>query len=1482
MPTAIDLFSPAARAWFTSAFKAPTEVQERGWESVAAGRHTLMSAPTGSGKTLAAFLWCIDRLASEPVPADRERCRVLYVSPLKALTVDIERNLQAPLRGIAMQAERMDLKLAPISIAIRTGDTPPRDRRQIERHPPDILITTPESLFLLLTSAARQILPTVRWVIVDEIHSMADTKRGAHLALSLERLVALTKAEPQRIGLSATQRPLSETASFLGGTYRDVAIIDAGRVKAMEITVEVPVEDMSALERETPSLTFPHRVSEPSSGWQSGPAAAMAPTLTLPQSGREIEEGPRRSIWPAIHPRILELIKQHRSTIIFVNSRRLAERLAAHINELAGEELVRAHHGSIAKEQRLLIEDALKAGRLPALVATSSLELGIDMGAVDLVIQVESPTSVASGIQRIGRAGHSVGEPSKGTIFPKYRGDLLQTAVVVDRMLRGEIETTRVPRNPLDVLAQQIVAMAAMDEWSVTGLSELVHRAYPFSDLGPRALESTLDMLSGRYPSDEFAELRPRIVWDRLEGKIRGRGGAQHLAVISGGTIPDRGLFSVNLLDNGKRVGELDEEMIYEMRPGETFVLGASTWRVADITPSQVMVTPAPGEPGRIAFWHGDALGRPIEVGRAMGEAMRELTTMEAEKATARLHERSRFDQLAADNLMNYLSDQQQATSAVPDDRTVVIERFRDQLGDWRLAVLTPFGARVHAPWALAARARLQERLDLEVQMIYTDDGFALRLPEADRAPNVDDILLDPDEVTELVTSQLQGSALFASRFRENAARALLLPRRRPGERTPLWQQRQRSHDLLQVASKHAEFPILIETYRECLSDVFEMDGLRELMRAVRAREIRTVVVDTEKASPFASTLVFDYIAQYMYEGDAPLAERRAQALTLDRELLAELLGTEELRELLDPRAIEALELELQGLLKERWPRDVDEATDMLRRLGDVTTAEAEARGIRLEWLEELEKSRRAALIRIADEERWIAAEDAGRFRDALGVALPVGLPDAFLEKTDDPLGSLLLRWSRTHVPFFSADPAMRWHLPLREVEHALQRLAGRGDVVAGEFRPGHAGREYCHPEVLRSLRRKSLAALRREVEPVPVETLARFLPSWHGIGSHARGLDRLAEVIFQLQGTAVPASVLERDVLSIRVRDYRPQLLDQLISMGEVVWAGRGSLGSHDGRIALYLRPDAPRLIRPAAEVPQGELHQGLREHLQNRGASFFRDLYYATGSSDEDSVLDALWDMVWAGEVTNDTFLPVRMLGPRTRRTNPRRPLMRLGPPASAGRWSLFSDLLRPAVSTTEYLHATAGTLLQRYGVLTREAALAENINGGFAALYPVLRAMEETGKIRRGYFIDGLGGLQFALPGAVDRLRAARDDQASIVALAATDPASPFGTSIPWPEHESRMARAAGAYIVVDAGELRLYLERGGRSLLTIGDIQPAHLQALASLAARVDKLEIQAVDGAPVKGSRFEQQLHEAGFGNTPKGVILWPERRPALA
>ena len=1448
MSGVLDLFDPPARAWFEGAFEAPTEVQEKGWRAVAGGHHTLMTAPTGSGKTLAAFFYALDRLST--AKAAEAGVRVLYISPLKALAVDVERNLRAPLQGIRRQSAQMGLEPPDIAVAIRSGDTPSQDRRQIERHPPDILITTPESLFLLLTSAARRILTSVETVIVDEIHSVASTKRGAHLALSLERLSALTAKDPQRIGLSATQRPLEEVGKFLAGSSREVAIVDAGRRKTLEITVEVPVEDMGDLERN---------------------AAPMVTDEMLP----------RKSIWPAIHPRLLELIQRHRSTIVFVNSRRLAERLATRLNELAEEDLVKAHHGSIAKEQRQQIEDALKAGKLRGIVATSSLELGIDMGAVDLVIQVEAPPSVAAGMQRIGRSGHSVNEISRGTIFPKYRGDLLESAAVVEGMLAGDIETTRVLKNPIDVLAQHIVSMTALDEWAVADLKALVRRTYNFESLGNRAFDAVLDMLAGRYPSDDFAELRPRIVWDRVQGTIRGRAGAQRLAVTNAGTIPDRGLYTVNLLEDGRRVGELDEEMVFETRPGETFVLGASTWKIADITPNQVLVVPAPGEPGKIAFWKADALARPVEVGRRLGRVTRELVAASPESATTRLMENAGFDERAAKNLLAYLSDQAAATGAVPDDRTIVVERFRDEVGDWRVCILTPYGGRVHAPWALALQWKLSERFG-EVQSLYTDDGLALRFPDTDQPVALDDLLLDPEEVRDLVTAQLPGSAMFASHFRESAARALLLPRRRPGQRTPLWQQRQRSASLLQVAGQFPDFPILAEAFRECLSDEFDLDALHELLSRVRAREVRVVQADTDRASPFAGSLLFDYVGQFLYEGDAPLAERRAQALTLDRELLAELLGAEELRELLDPEAIQQTELELQGLLPERFPRDSDEAHDLLVRLGDLAAEEAAARGISGEWLAELTRQRRAVRAKVGGDWRFFAAEDAARYRDALAVAIPPGLPLSLLEPVDSALESLLRRYARTHVPFLAAEPARRWKLAAVEVEAALSRLVARGELLSGEFHPGGAGREFCHPEVLRTIRRRSLAALRRETEPVEPVVLARFLPQWHGIGAEARGLDRLLEVVFTLQGVAIPASVLERDVLAARVANYAPHQLDELISMGEVVWAGRGALGPGDGRVALYLRGEAPRLLALPDEVPSGAVYDALRERL-TRGASFFRDLYAAAGGGDQEAVLDALWDLVWAGEVTNDVFSPLRMLGPATRRSGAgRRPrLPMLTQPRAAGRWSLVRDLVSDGAPPTERLHAEAGVLLQRHGVLTREAVVGEGWAGGFAALYPVLRAMEEAGKIRRGYFVQGLGGSQFALPGAVDRLRSAREPEGRILALAATDPANPYGTLLAWPEGLGRPARAAGAYVVVEDGALKLYLERGGRSLLTFGQVDVGHVAALMAVLKQV-KVEIQRVDGAEVTASALSPLLREAGFGSSPRGMVFWPKAPRASA
>ncbi|HXG26400.1 MAG TPA: DEAD/DEAH box helicase, partial [Candidatus Binatia bacterium] len=1101
-------FSPAVRAWFESAFEAPTPAQARGWASISTGRHTLIHAPTGSGKTLAAFLWCLDRLAREPAPppsrATPRSVRVLYVSPLKALTYDVERNLRAPLHGIALAAKRLGEPEPRITVAGRTGDTPQEERRELAKHPPDILVTTPESLYLMLTSTAREALRGVETVIVDEVHAIAGSKRGAHLALSLERLEQLRQAgaKPlQRIGLSATQRPLETIAHFLGGAGpgREVEIVDARSRKTLELEVVVPVEDMARLGEVIPPEDQP-----------GGPVAFG---------------DMRTSIWPSIHPRLLELIKAHTSTIIFTNSRRLAERLAQRLNELAGEELVLAHHGSIAREQRLRIEEDLKAGRIPGLVATSSLELGIDMGAVDLVILVESPQSVASGLQRVGRAGHQVGEPSKGIVFPKFRGDLLESAVVVERMHEGAIETTVMPRNPLDVLAQQLVAMAVMDRWTVAELLEVVTRAAPFETLSREALEAVLGMLAGAYPSDEFAELRARLTWDRVTDVVEGRRDARVVAVTSGGTIPDRGLFGVFLAGEagtpGRRVGELDEEMVYELRAGmhgDVIVLGASSWRVLDITPDRVIVEPQPGVPGKLPFWKGDSVGRPVELGRAIGKFLRdaEADLARGERGvralTARLRERHDLDELAASNLVAYLEEEREAVGALATDRRLVVERFRDELGDWRLTVLSPFGGRVHAPLTLAIEARLRDRLGIEAQTIWSDDGIAVRLPEGEgdgdarRLAEIESLLFpSADEVEDLVVEAVGGSALFASRFRENAGRALLLPRRRPGARTPLWQQRQRAADLLQVASRYGAFPILVETYREVLSDVFDLEALREILAGIERREIAVHSVETRKASPFASSLLFDYVAQYMYEGDAPLAERRAGALALDRDLLRELLGQEELRELLDPEALADLELSLQGLTEERQANSADHLHDLLRRIGDLSADEVAARvvggaDVAAAWLQELAGSRRAVEVRIAGDARWIAIEDVGRYRDGVGASPPRGVPEAFLEPVAGALDGLLARFARTHGPFLAPEPARRWGLPVGVVEDALGRLTAAATLVRGEFRPGGSEREWCDPEVLRLLRRRSLARLRREVEPVDPETLGRFLPAWQGV----------------------------------------------------------------------------------------------------------------------------------------------------------------------------------------------------------------------------------------------------------------------------------------------------------------------------------------------------------------------------------------------
>ncbi|MCA0253638.1 MAG: ATP-dependent helicase [Actinobacteria bacterium] len=1624
----LDRFSPATAEWFRSNFAAPTPAQAGAWESISAGQHALVVAPTGSGKTLAAFLWALDRLATTPADEPGHRCRVLYISPLKALAVDVERNLRAPLVGIDHAAARLGRPRPEIRVGVRSGDTPADERRNFTRNPPDILITTPESLFLLLTSAAREALRGIETVILDEVHAVAGTKRGAHLALSLERLDALLPQPAQRIGLSATVRPIEEVARFLAGG-RPVDIVAPPSEKRWQLDVVVPVPDLAAIGDATGDL-----------------------------SGAATADPQRTSVWPHVEERILDQVMAHRSTLVFANSRRLAERLTARLNELwwertTGESpdevgsggferiyrpnrdrppaeamgqagatrgsptqlsadadrpqpgtsqgapgvVARAHHGSVSREQRQQIEEDLKSGRLPAVVATSSLELGIDMGAVDLVIQVEAPPSVASGLQRVGRAGHQVGAVSHGVLFPKFRGDLVQTAVTVERMRSGAIEALHIPANPLDVLAQQVVAMVAMDAWSVADLETLVRRAAPFTGLTRAVLESVLDMLSGRYPSDEFAELRPRLVWDRVADTLTGRRNAQRLAVTSGGTIPDRGLYGVFIAGEGegRRVGELDEEMVYESRVGDIFALGTSSWRIEQITHDRVLVTPAPGMPARLPFWKGDALGRPAELGRALGGFVREVSGLSPAEARQRVAEAG-LDEWATDNLVTYLAEQTEATGKLPTDRQIVVERFHDELGDWQVVVHSPFGSQVHAPWALVVAARLRERYGVNVQAMHADDGMVFRLPDTQwwedeedspvrhsrgggglaGAEELLDLLFpDPEDIAGQVTAQLGGSALFAARFRECAGRALLLPKRRPDRRQALWQQRQRAAQLLEVASQYPSFPIVLEAVRECVNDVFDVPALADLLRGIRSREIATAVVETPRASPFASSLLFGYVAQFLYEGDSPLAERRAAALALDPTLLADLLGTAEglsLADLLDPDALTRTELELQHLAEGRRARDPDELTDILRSVGPLTLGGAAARcepasavdpatadvpdpitaipGLTQDpssttaWLRRLEDERRAIRVQFAGAEHWAAVEDAGKLRDALGVTPPLGVPDVFLEPTDDPLGDLAARYARTHAPFTAAEFAASLGLAPAVARDVLRRLASAGRLVEGDLRPpgwlppatpyppdptasprdidqavrhpvaespdtreGSASRtQFCHPRVLQLLRRRSVAALRDAVEPVATRDFARFLPSWQGVGE-LRGIDGVMRAVEQLAGVPLPASAVESLVLPARVRDYRPTMLDELTTSGEVLWQGHGALAGGDGWVSLHpadgaeltlATPDPELLADPARRV---------LDLMVDGGGYFFRALAdqlqtELPGTGDE-ALTNLLWELVWAGFATNDTLAPLRaQLGQATtaHRSRPaapprarfgrglaRAPLRRVSPPTAAGRWSA---LPAPDTDPTARAVATAEALLDRYGVVTRGSVAAEGIEGGFAGVYRVLAATEDAGRVRRGYFVERLGAAQFAAVGAVDRLRSFSrplDDPAATEALvlAACDPANPYGAALGWPARTGdskghQPGRKAGALVVMVDGDLVLYVERGGRTLLSWSEdaaVLSAAAQALAGAvhAGTLGTLRVGKVDGEAVLGSShpLTDALERAGFRLTPRGLVL---------
>ncbi|MGR0161697.1 ATP-dependent helicase [Paenarthrobacter nitroguajacolicus] len=1634
---AISRFSQATREWFLGAFSEPTPAQDGAWNAISSGSHALVVAPTGSGKTLAAFLWALDRLHSKPtdtlpgletVPANgkgrakrpKTKTRVLYISPLKALGVDVERNLRAPLIGITQTAKRLGLPAPLVTVGVRSGDTTAADRRTLLTNPPDILITTPESLFLMLTSRARETLSEVDTIIIDEVHAVAGTKRGAHLAVSLERLDALLPKPAQRIGLSATVQPRELVAQFLAG-QAPVEIVAPPSKKNWNLTVTVPVEDMSDLQGAA-------------GAFDSGPASGLQP---------------QASIWPHVEEQIVDLVLSKQSTIVFANSRRLSERLTARLNEIyaerqlmavggsewaapdaAGEAkpgipastatpahmmaqagsttgadpvLARAHHGSVSKDQRAMIEDDLKSGRLRCVVATSSLELGIDMGAVDLVVQVESPPSVASGLQRVGRAGHQVGEISEGVLFPKHRADLLHTSVTVERMLSGQIERLSIPANPLDILAQQTVAATALGSIDVEDWFSTVRRSAPFASLPRSAFEATLDLLAGRYPSDEFAELRPRIIWDRHAGTIEGRPGAQRLAVTSGGTIPDRGLFGVYIIGTevegsaspanadgseptasaraakgGRRVGELDEEMVYESRVGDVFALGATSWKIEDITHDRVLVSPAFGQPGKLPFWKGDSLGRPVDLGRALGAFIRELSAADEAPAMERC-QASGLDAFAASNLIQYLREQKEATEIVPNDRTLVVERFHDELGDWRVVLHSPFGMPVHAPWALAVGQRLHQRYGLDGSAMAADDGIVLRVPMMeDEPPGAELFLFDPEELEQIVTAEVGGSALFASRFRECAARALLLPRQNPAKRQPLWQQRQRSAQLLDVARKYPSFPIVLETVRECLQDVYDLPALKDIAASVERRELRIVETTTQQPSPFAKSLLFGYVAQFLYEGDSPLAERRAAALALDSTLLNELLGRVELRELLDAAVIDSTELELQRLAPDRRVRGMEGIADLLRLLGPLNFEEVAERlqgveQVELEGLEEtapatphgsaaeagahlaaLQKANRALKVTIGGVERFAAIEDAARLRDAIGVPLPMGVPLAFIEPVHDPLGDLVSRYARTHGPFTAAEAAARLGLGVAVVNTALKRLADDGRVVEGEFRP-HAvaeqpseaasselmtldappSSEWCDAEVLRKLRRRSLAALRAEVEPVDTAAYGRFLPVWQNVTAPGksrsqalRGLDGIITAVDQLSGVPIPASAWEPLVLASRVADYKPAMLDELMAAGELLWSGAGSLPGNDGWISLHVADSAGLTLNPDPEFEPGDAQQRLLEHLSAGGGYFFRQLTDVAGGMDavlsDDAVVSALWDLVWAGRVTGDTFAPVRAMiaGGKTahrqvaKAPRARAPRMsRLGrshgtgllgspgltggrygavtggvapaPASAVGRWSA---LPAPELDPTIHARGTAELLLDRYGVVTRGSVMAENIIGGFGLMYKVLARLEEAGRCRRGYFIEHLGAAQFAVPATVDRLRSFTEDariskaEPAALALAATDPANPYGAALPWPALSvdagsgHRPGRKAGALVVMVDGALVLYVERGGKTLLTFSQddaVLTVAAQALVDVVRRgaVDKLFMEKVNGHDLLETPIAVALAAAGAYSTPKGLRI---------
>ncbi len=1555
MPDALDVFSPAVQQWFRQTFGQPTPPQVQGWPAIQRGDNTLILAPTGSGKTIAAFLWGIDQIYRELEAGTAPRgVRLLYVSPLKALNNDVYRNLDVPLDGIRRTAQAMGIELPPLLTAVRTGDTPANMRAAMLRKPPHILITTPESLYLMLTSdKARALFRSVATVIVDEIHTVCGNKRGVHLALSLERLQQLVSQPVQRIGLSATQRPLDEVARFLGG-YETTG--SGVRDQGSGIRPAFPVPGSSDPGPRIPDPGTPRPVTIVDAGYRK---PLDLEVITVVEDLRDL---PANSIWPLVIPRVAQMIHDHTTTLIFTNSRRLAERTAERLNvQLVSEEQglvapgsgemlapgglapdlgfmargatggpIRAHHGSISRTTRLQLETDLKAGRLPALVGTSSLELGIDIGSIDLVVQLQSPKGVARGLQRIGRSGHLVGQTSVGRIFATHREDLIEAAATARAMLHGEVEPTHTPQNCLDVLAQQIVAMTGVEDWPVDDLYRLVRQAYPYHNLSCAAFSAVLDMLSGKYPSEAFREFRPRISWDRVNNVLHALPGSKLMAVCNGGAIPDRGVFSATLADGKTKIGELDEEFVYETRAGDVFALGSHTWRVTEITADKVVVRDAPGAVPRMPFWRGDAMWRDYELGVEIGRFRREVAERIHDPDLGQwLKQECALDDNSIQNIISYVQSQVESVGTISSDKTIVVEIFADAVGEPRMVVQSPFGGKVNGPWGVALGSALREQTSIDVEVQSNDDGIMIRFPGSETLPATDVVKrLGPEEARQRLLRDLVDSAVFGAQFRMNAARSLLLPRSRIGKRTPFWLQRMKAKDLLAAARRFEDFPIIAETYRDVLRDVMDMEHLLQVLAAIQRGEIQVVEVETAAPSPVAAGLLSAFIAIYMYEHDTPRAERELQTLSLNRELLDDLLDEPALSRLLRPEAISQEWERLQRTAPQTRARTVEELAQVLDTLGDLRESEVCSRcdGDWQAWLRQLlDQGRivRAALPAERGEElRWLPVDGYPEYRDAFAlkdIALRAEVA-ALHYAGDDARLAILRRMLRNSGPLTRADISQRYSFDDAWLAAALDQLVAAREAARGRYAPDVSEPQWCARRNLESIHRRTLSILRHEVQPVSLYVYADFLSRWQYAHPSTRlsGAPGLTRVLQQMRGLPRPGATWERDLLPVRLAGYDAGDMEALCQSGELVWVGSGGKEPRRSRVRFFFRGEGAGFL---AEQPPAEAIEALSEpahkvydFLKAEGACFFADLGRGLRTTPPSAIGEALTELVMAGLVTNDTLQGMReviqfgsapaqpariassleedlrqKLGERrstslySRHDARRHASERVArPPRWVGRWALVyrSSILGNPLNEDDRAMYQARQLLARHGIVSYASMEREDDTLDWAAISAVCQRLEMRGEVRRGYFIEGLPGIQYALPDAVESLRAAKDSEDdSIVLLNATDPANLFGgeTSV-GPMTAAgplRFSHVPSTYVALWRGQPILVAENSAASLTTTTAAQNAPLQAaVEALVAHLTspgglcgsprRISVSEWNGEPVLRSPGQQLLEAAGF------------------